>query len=35
VTPVGTSLIDSFTVGFDGRLTAAPDSPFKAQDQPT
>ncbi len=32
VTEVGTSLIDSFTVGFDGRLTAAPDSPFKAQD---
>ena len=30
-TEVGTSTIDSFTVGFDGRLTAAPGSPFKAQ----
>jgi 6-phosphogluconolactonase len=30
-TEVGTSVIDSFTVGFDGRLTAAPGSPFKAQ----
>ncbi len=30
-TRVGTSLIDSFTVGFDGRLTAAPGSPFPAQ----
>ena len=28
---VGTSVIDSFTVGFDGRLTAAPGSPFKAE----
>ena len=28
---VGTSLIDSFTVGDDGRLTAAPESPFPAQ----
>jgi len=28
---VGTSLIDSFTVGFDGRLTAAAGSPFQAQ----
>jgi 6-phosphogluconolactonase len=28
---VGTSLIDSFTVGSGGRLTAAPGSPFKAQ----
>lgn len=28
---VGTSLIDSFTVGADGRLTAAPGSPFAAQ----
>jgi 6-phosphogluconolactonase len=28
---VGTSLIDSFTVGTDGRLTAAPGSPFAAQ----
>lgn len=27
-----TSLIDSFTVRFDGRLTAAPGSPFPAQD---
>lgn len=30
-TRVGTSLIDSFTVGSDGRLTAAPGSPFAAQ----
>ena len=30
-TEVGTSVIDSFTVGSDGRLTAAPDSPFPAQ----
>jgi hypothetical protein len=30
-TEVGTSVIDSFRVGFDGRLTAAPGSPFKAQ----
>ena len=30
-TEVGTSLIDSFTVGPDGRLTAAPDSPIPAQ----
>jgi len=30
-TEVGTSLIDSFTVGFDGRLTKAPGSPFTAQ----
>ena len=30
-TRVGTSQIDSFTVGFDGRLTAAPGSPFTAQ----
>ncbi len=30
-TEVGTSLIDSFTVGFNGRLTAAPGSPFKAE----
>jgi 6-phosphogluconolactonase len=30
-TEVGTSLIDSFTVGSDGRLTAAPASPFPAQ----
>jgi 6-phosphogluconolactonase len=30
-TRVGTSQIDSFTVGFDGRLTAAPGSPFAAQ----
>ena len=30
-TEVGTSLIDSFTVGSDGRLTAAPGSPFPAQ----
>ena len=28
---VGTSLIDSFTVGADGTLTAAPGSPFAAQ----
>jgi hypothetical protein len=28
---VGTSLIDSFVVGGDGRLTAAPGSPFAAQ----
>jgi 6-phosphogluconolactonase (cycloisomerase 2 family) len=30
-TRVGTSQIDSFSVGFDGRLTAAPGSPFAAQ----
>jgi 6-phosphogluconolactonase len=30
-TLVGTSMIDSFTVGWDGRLTAAPGSPFSAQ----
>jgi 6-phosphogluconolactonase len=30
-TEVGTSQIDSFTVGFGGRLTAAPGSPFPAQ----
>ena len=30
-TEVGTSVIDSFTVGFDGRLTRAPGSPFAAQ----
>ena len=30
-TEVGTSQIDSFTVGFDGRLTAASGSPFPAQ----
>ncbi len=30
-TRVGTSLIDSFAVGGDGRLTSAPGSPFKAQ----
>jgi len=30
-TRVNTSLIDSFTVGDDGRLTAAPGSPFAAQ----
>ena len=28
---LGTSLIDSFTVGFDGRLIAAPGSPFQGQ----
>ena len=28
---VNTSLIDSFTVGWDGRLTAAPGSPYAAQ----
>jgi 6-phosphogluconolactonase (cycloisomerase 2 family) len=28
---VGSSLIDSFSVGSDGRLTAAPNSPFTAQ----
>jgi 6-phosphogluconolactonase len=28
---IGTSLIDSFTVGDDGRLTAAPGSPFPGQ----
>jgi 6-phosphogluconolactonase len=28
---IGTSLIDSFSVGSDGRLTAAPGSPFAAQ----
>ena len=28
---MGTSQIDSFTVGFGGRLTAAPGSPFPAQ----
>jgi hypothetical protein len=28
---VGTSQIDSFTVGLSGRLTAAPGSPFTAQ----
>jgi hypothetical protein len=28
---VNTSVIDSFAVGFDGRLTAAPGSPFAAQ----
>jgi hypothetical protein len=28
---VGSSLIDSFSVGSDGRLTAAPGSPFAAQ----
>ena len=28
---MGTSLIDSFTVGSDGRLTAAPGSPFTTQ----
>jgi 6-phosphogluconolactonase len=28
---IGTSLVDSFTVGLDGRLTAAPGSPFPAQ----
>jgi hypothetical protein len=30
-TLVGTSTIDSFRVGWDGRLTAAPRSPFSAQ----
>lgn len=30
-TRVGTSLIDSFTVSEDGKLTAAPKSPFPAQ----
>jgi hypothetical protein len=30
-TRVGTSQIDSFTVGFSGRVTAAPGSPFTAQ----
>jgi hypothetical protein len=30
-TRIGTSLIDSFTVGTGGRLTAAPGSPFPAQ----
>ena len=30
-TEVGPSLIDSFTVGLGGRLTAAPGSPFPAQ----
>ena len=30
-TEVGTSQIDSFTVGLGGRLTAAPGSPFPAQ----
>jgi hypothetical protein len=30
-TRASTSLIDSFTVGTDGLLTAAPDSPFPAQ----
>src|SRR5690242_752827 len=30
-TEVGTSVIDSFAVGSDGRLTAAPASPFPAQ----
>ncbi len=30
-TEVGTSVIDSFRVGFGGRLTAAPGSSFKAQ----
>jgi 6-phosphogluconolactonase len=28
---IGTSLVDSFTVRLDGRLTAAPGSPFPAQ----
>ncbi len=32
-TRVGTSLIDSFRVGRDGRLNAAPGSPFAAQGQ--
>ncbi len=30
-TRIGTSQIDSFSVGVDGRLTAAPNSPFPAQ----
>jgi 6-phosphogluconolactonase (cycloisomerase 2 family) len=30
-TEVGTSLIDSFVIGTDGRLSAAPGSPFTAQ----
>jgi 6-phosphogluconolactonase (cycloisomerase 2 family) len=30
-TEIGTSLIDSFTVAHNGRLTAAPGSPFPAQ----
>ena len=30
-TEVGTSRVDSFTVGLGGRLTAAPGSPFPAQ----
>jgi 6-phosphogluconolactonase (cycloisomerase 2 family) len=30
-TEVGTSVIDSFTVGSGGRLTAAPGSPFQAE----
>ena len=30
-TEVGTSTIDSFTVGFSGRLTPAPGSPFPGQ----
>ncbi len=30
-TRIGTSMIDSFTVGFNGLLTAAPGSPFPAQ----
>jgi 6-phosphogluconolactonase len=30
-TRIGTSLIDSFTVGRDGRLTAGPGSPYVAQ----
>jgi 6-phosphogluconolactonase len=30
-TEIGTSLVDSFTVGFNGRLTAAPGSPYPAQ----
>jgi 6-phosphogluconolactonase len=30
-TEVGTSVIDSFTVGHGGQLTAAPGSPFKAE----
>ena len=30
-TRVGSSQVDSFSVGSDGRLTAAPDSPFAAQ----